>query len=44
MINDVYIPQEVIIDDYFKDYPIYQEIKTGLSTPNTWQQGAKDTI
>lgn len=41
MINDVYIPQEVIIDDYFKDYPIYQEIKTGLSTANTAATRAK---
>ncbi len=41
MINDVYIPQQVIIDDYFKDYPIYQEIKTGLSSTDTAATRAK---
>ena len=33
VINDVAIPQEELIDDYFKDYPLYQEIKKDLSLP-----------
>ncbi len=32
-INDVEYSQEIKIDDYFKDYPIYQEIKKDLSSP-----------
>ena len=35
VINDVAIPQEELIDDYFRDYSLYQEIKKDLSSDNT---------
>ena len=34
VINEIAIPQEELIDKYFRDYPLYQEIKKDLSLPN----------
>ena len=41
IINDVMTSQEIVVDEYFKDYPIYQEIKKALSLPNTTTNRAK---
>lgn len=41
IINDVMTSQEIVVDEYFKDYPIYQDIKKDLSLPNTTANRAK---